>query len=271
MLPTTLCKAGGSHLSDVSGISWSLCCLQELIRIPLVGLFKESKWGLCLFHILASGSLLYLAHIPSDVRTRDFTREQRQREAEENQKEGKKIQLHTNLHKHLPTVSQCERKKCKFGRFLLFLNSAYRVSCARSCSNCPQVTLHQPGLTAQTSSMWTSLSYFVTVVPIATAFQSLVDKVQPGFLVNGQHLLQRSQWPWLENGVICAQLEAQKHQRSSPSPFPALESLLSSGSSMQFLMPWTPRAETKSFLQTRAYTKKLTHTTVRKEEVCDGF
>lgn len=110
-------------------------------------------------------------------------------------KGGGKMQLHTNLHKHLPTVSQCERKKCKFGRFLLFLNSAYRVSCARSCSNCPQVTLHQPGLTAQTSSMWTSLSYFVTVVPIATAFQSLVDKVQPGFLVNGQHLLQRSQWP----------------------------------------------------------------------------
>lgn len=35
---------------------------------------------------------------------------------------------------------------------------------------------------AQTSSVRTSLGYFVIVVPIATAFQSLEDQVQPDFL-----------------------------------------------------------------------------------------
>lgn len=83
------------------------------------------------------------------------------------------------------------------------------------------------------------------VVPIATVLQTLADKVQPGFLVDGQHLLQRSQWPRLEKAMICAQLEAQKHHEVSPSPFQALESLLSSGSSMQFLLPWAPQGRDK--------------------------
>lgn len=175
MLPTTRCKAGAVTSQMCPGHS-DLVLLQELTPIPLVGQFREPKWALCL-HLLASGSLLYIAHIPSKWGP-GISQKKRDREAEENQKDQKKLQPYINMHKHLPTVSQCMGKiKGRFGRFLLsqqgLLSLTYQVLFWLP----PQVTLHKPGLIAQTSSMWTSLAHFVIVVPIATAFQSLEDKV----------------------------------------------------------------------------------------------
>lgn len=66
------------------------------------GQLREPKLRLCLY-LLASGSLLSVAHTPSSMRPIHFTEEQKQREAEEESKGEKK---NAASYKHTQTFVQ---------------------------------------------------------------------------------------------------------------------------------------------------------------------
>lgn len=77
----------------------------------------------------------------------------------------------------------------------------------------------QPGLMAQTSSVRTSLGYLVIVVPIATAFQSLEDQVQPDFLRGWSASLAKAAMATIKKQSNLCPVGGSGRAQKSPVPF----------------------------------------------------
>ena len=72
---------------------------------------------------------------------------------------------------------------------------------------------------AQTSSVRTSLGYFAIVVPIATAFQSLEDQVQPDFLRGWSASLAKAAMATIRKQSDLCPTEGSGRAQKSPVPF----------------------------------------------------